>query len=250
MDLRNKASIGLLIFLIILISTLPIAPFSLTAYVDGEYSPDRVVVGFKIRIPGDFEAKIRGFGGSVLSKNDKINFVIASTPDPDRFIAAIKNIPEVMYAERDPIAYALDFTPNDAYYSSQWGPQDIYAPAAWDTTKGSSSVIIAILDTGVEYTHPDLQANIWTASDGTHGWDFVNSDNNPMDDNGHGTHCAGIAAAVINNGVGIAGISLYWHSYGDQAYYLILRDVLAGAVTVDPGDTATVQYTLRTNVAV
>jgi len=50
--------------------------------------------------------------------------------------------------------------------------------------------------------------------------------------------------------VGVAWISLYWHSYGDAAYYLILRDVLAGAVTVDPGDTATVQYTLRTNVAV
>jgi thermitase len=74
-------------------------------------------------------------------------------------------------------------------------------PAAWDITKGSSSVIIAIVDTGVELTHPDLASKL------VPGTDVINGDSDPTDDNGHGTHCAGIAAAMTNNGLGIAGVA-------------------------------------------
>ena len=119
--------------------------------------------------------------------------------------------------------------PNDPGYPDQWGlyntanpGADISAPLAWGGTTGSSGVIVALIDTGVDYTHPDLAANIWTNPvevingidddnngyiDDVRGWNFVSKTNDPMDDNGHGTHCAGTIAAVGNNGIGIAGVT-------------------------------------------
>jgi len=117
--------------------------------------------------------------------------------------------------------------PNDSYFGWQWAlnqanDHDIDAPEAWDIETGSSDVIIAVIDSGVDYTHPDLADNIWVNKDeipgngidddgngfvdDVRGWDFVNNDNDPLDDFGHGTHCAGIAGAVTDNGVGIAGV--------------------------------------------
>ena len=123
--------------------------------------------------------------------------------------------------------------PNDPGFKNLWGLQntgqapfygtagaDIRAPEAWSVTTGSPGVIIAVVDTGVDYTHPDLSANIWKNPreslngrdddgngyvDDIRGWNFVLKSNDPMDDNGHGTHCAGTIAAVGNNGIGIAG---------------------------------------------
>jgi len=100
---------------------------------------------------------------------------------------------------------------------------DIQALEAWDIETGSPDVVIAIPDTGVDYLHPDLAANIWTNTDeipGNNidddnngfiddviGWDFAYDDNDPMDDSGHGTVCAGVAGAVGNNGIGMAGVA-------------------------------------------
>src|SRR5262249_17056604 len=100
---------------------------------------------------------------------------------------------------------------------------DIDAPEAWDVTTGSSRVVVAVLDTGVDYTHPDLAANIWTNPgeipgngidddhngyvDDVPGYDFANNDPDPMDDQGHGTHVAGTIGAVGNNGVGVVGVA-------------------------------------------
>jgi len=98
--------------------------------------------------------------------------------------------------------FQAQFVPNDPYWSYQWGPQKIEADYAWNTTTGNSSVLVAVIDTGIDYTHPDLADNYVPL-----GYDWVNDDADPIDDYGHGTHCAGIIAAVLNNTVGIAGLA-------------------------------------------
>ena len=114
-------------------------------------------------------------------------------------------------------------TPNDPMYGQQWYIPNVKADSLWSYTTGDTLQVIGILDTGVDWLHPDLVNKIWRNTDeipnngidddnngfidDTRGWDFVNDDNNPMDDNSHGTHCAGIAAAETNNGIGIAGMS-------------------------------------------
>jgi thermitase len=120
--------------------------------------------------------------------------------DLAQVIRAFKSSPYVEYAEPNYIAHVF-ITPNDSYWSSQWGMTKIEAPTAWDITTGNSSVTIAILDTGVDLFHPDLSGKLVS------GYDFVNDDSNPQDDHGHGTHVAGIAAARTNNGTGVAGLS-------------------------------------------
>lgn len=118
-------------------------------------------------------------------------------------------------------------TPNDPGYASDWGLEnsadtDIDAAQAWSYGT-TSSTIVAVIDTGIDYNHVDLASNIWTNpneianngidddrngyTDDVRGWNFVSNNNNPMDDNGHGTHVAGTIGAVGNNGIGIAGVA-------------------------------------------
>jgi hypothetical protein len=140
---------------------------------------------------------------------------------------------KVLYAEPN---YRMQVfaTPDDPDYSQQWGMHnvgqgggtedaDIDAPEAWDNSTGSSSVTVAVIDTGVDYNHPDLSRNIWVNTaevagngvdddgngyiDDVNGYDFVNNDSDPMDDHGHGSHCAGVIGAAGNNGEGVAGIN-------------------------------------------
>jgi len=115
--------------------------------------------------------------------------------------------------------------PNDALYQSgeQWYIDAVNAPAAWDSVTCDTSQIIGIIDTGVDWDHPDLDGNIWKNwgeipdngldddgngfIDDVRGWDFTSNSNDPDDDNGHGTHVAGVVAAETNNYVGISGIA-------------------------------------------
>ncbi len=133
--------------------------------------------------------------------------------------------PDVEYAELNYIIHSA-FTPNDPYYPVQWALNntgqpypvpggstgsgtpgaDINAPQAWDIFTDDSNVIVAVIDSGVDYTHQDLAGNLWTDSSGHYGYDFFNDDNDPMDDFGHGTHCAGTIAAVIDNSTDVSGM--------------------------------------------
>ena len=103
------------------------------------------------------------------------------------------------------------------------GDADIDAPEAWNVTTGSRAVVVAVIDTGIDYRHPDLAANMWRNPgeipgdgidndgngfvDDVYGWDFANNDADPFDDEGHGTHVAGTIGAVGNNGTGVAGVN-------------------------------------------
>ena len=100
------------------------------------------------------------------------------------------------------LRFRASLVPNDTAWRYQWGPLKIEAPLAWNKTVGNHSVLVAVIDTGVDYGHSDLLANYVSL-----GYDWVNNDTDPADDNGHGTHCAGVIAAAINNGAGIAGLA-------------------------------------------
>ncbi len=108
-------------------------------------------------------------------------------------------LPLVMRSYRPPPPPPI--YPNDLYYSFQWGLSKIRAPEAWALSRGTR-VLIAVLDTGTDYTHPDLAGKVRTDID----HDYINNDEDAMDDNGHGTHVAGIAAAATDNGRGVAGL--------------------------------------------
>lgn len=96
----------------------------------------------------------------------------------------------------------IQLTPNDPLYLQQWGMPMIGANKMWDLQKGNPRVIVAVIDTGVDYNHEDL-----AAVNESLGWDFTNDDPDPMDDNGHGTHVAGIIAATMNNSKGVVGVA-------------------------------------------
>jgi subtilisin family serine protease len=108
---------------------------------------------------------------------------------------------------------SAEFRPNDPFYLDQWGLRQIGAPNAWDVTLGKPSIVVAVVDTGVWYTHQDIAANMWVNPDDrtTHGFDFINNNYNPMDVDPsgvyHGTGVAGVIAAVIDNTVDIAGVA-------------------------------------------
>jgi subtilisin family serine protease len=106
----------------------------------------------------------------------------------------------VDYAEADVVLQALDTDPNDPHWGAQWGPKRVAAPTAWDGSRGSGSAVIAVLDTGVDFGHEDLRGATLP------GFDFVNNDTDPADDQGHGTAAAGVAAARTNNTLGVAGM--------------------------------------------
>lgn len=195
---------------------------------------------------------LRGFNGEEFEKPNLHNIYKIKLESADQIftmIDALKKDPNILYAEPNYVFSITDdnlnlsevlpsypqgncprqnlfrnfYTPNDPLYSQQWYIPAVHADEVWDTITTDSIQVIGILDTGVDWLHPDLQNKIWTNSDeipnngidddnngkidDIRGWDWINDDNNPTDDNSHGTHVAGIAAAEHNNGIGIAGVS-------------------------------------------
>lgn len=170
---------------------------------------------------------VRGLG--------QVGLVLVETQGARQDVVAgwLSASPNVAWFEPDAPIH-LNEVPNDPSYATLWGLEnggqmggtvdaDIDAAAAWNLGVGSHSIIVGVIDTGVNYNHPDLAANIWTNPgeipgdatdndgngfiDDVHGWDFVNNDNDPLDDQGHGTHVAGTIGAVGDNGVGVVGVN-------------------------------------------
>lgn len=167
------------------------------------YRPGQILVKFYPQTPQ--QDRLRALDTHdlpVLEDLPGLQLQRVAAPEGQEFqiVEALVNDPRVEYAELD---YAVHATliPNDSYFHLQWGPVKIQAPAAWDEATGGSDVIIAIIDTGVDLNHPDLDGKI------VPGWDYVNDDSVAQDDHGHGTHVAGIAAAEANNLQGVAGVS-------------------------------------------
>jgi thermitase len=167
------------------------------------YRPGQVLV--KFRAETTLQAQREALGALDLPVLEvlpdlRIERVAAPEGQEEMIVQALSKDPRVEYAELDYVVHA-SLIPNDPYFQQQWAPLKIQAPEAWDQTTGTSDVIIAIVDTGVDLNHPDLDDKI------VPGRDFVNDDDLAQDDHGHGTHVAGIAAAETDNGRGVAGIS-------------------------------------------
>ena len=101
---------------------------------------------------------------------------------------------------------ATDSAPNDPMLNKLWGMPNCGATTVWPSSRDAPNIIVAVIDSGVDYRHPDLKANMWSRG-GTHGYDFYDDDNDPMDEENHGTHVAGTIAAVGHNEVGVVGVA-------------------------------------------
>ena len=162
----------------------------------------RVIVGFHAGARADMAAKGAEHGATLAASDDVLRYGVYQPRDARDFVRRMREDPDVRYVEEEGIMQAY-YVPNDANWTLQYGPQNVGAPAAWDLTRGSTSAAVCIADTGVRYTHEDINGTRWKG-----GYDFINNDADPMDDNGHGTHVAGTAAATLNNTKGIAGMGL------------------------------------------
>ena len=159
---------------------------------------------------------------------------VIKVTDVEKAVDDLKRNPNVEYTEPNYIVYTT-LVPTDPHFSKLYGlhntgqtggkvDADIDAPEAWDLQTGSNSIVVAVIDTGVDYAHGDLAANTWVNKneipnngidddnngfiDDYRGWNFIGvGNNNPFDDHGHGTHVSGTIGAVANNGIGAAGVS-------------------------------------------
>ena len=197
----------------------------------GKYFEGLITVKFKDDISdADENALFNSVGATVLDKDikSKRRLVKVDFANQANALSALKNNSHVEFTELNSKYQIQSCYPNDPYYCDsanyQWGLGSIRASMGWQYSKGSSSTVVAVLDTGVDYTHPDLIQNRWHNNaelygqsgndddgnwlvDDTFGWDFVVNDNNPNDANGHGTLMAGIIAAATNNNLGVAGVN-------------------------------------------
>jgi thermitase len=177
-----------------------------TAFSEGEYVQGEVLVRFHDGVTESRRNEIikrMGAKSSRLLQRNIFKLRLPGTERVEQAISSLESNPDVLIAQPNYIYRALAI-PNDTDFADQWNMTKIGMPAAWDITRGDAAVVIAVIDSGVTLAHPDLQSKL-TAPSTWH--DFVDGDNLPDDENGHGTHVAGIAAAATNNSLGVAGVA-------------------------------------------
>jgi|GEM_PF-6771868 len=176
----------------------------------------------------DLRVMLQSYGVSILRELTLPGHYIISLKEPT--LDAVPEALSVFSTEIATLAYVepdyfsrITAVPNDTRWSDLWGMVKINATGAWDRTTGSTNVVVAVIDTGIDLTHPDLVSNLWAnvaeangatgvdddgngRIDDIYGWNFVGNDKNPADDNGHGTHCSGTIGAVGNNALGVVGV--------------------------------------------
>ncbi|MEZ5305888.1 MAG: S8 family serine peptidase [Pyrinomonadaceae bacterium] len=199
--------------------------FSLTVfgqYSRKKYSDTEILVKPSVSTSESFFS-LRGFEGIQRLKNSEwIVVKLGNKQSVEDSVTALSAEPSIAAAQPN-FFYYLDEVPDDTRYSELWGMQKISAPAAWDVTHGNSDVVVAIIDSGAKYDHPDLEANMWINPnetpgngidddqngyvDDVHGYDFRFDDPDPWDEHGHGTHVAGTVGAVGNNALGVVGVN-------------------------------------------
>ncbi|MGA1870496.1 MAG: S8 family serine peptidase [bacterium] len=239
------------VLIYIIISSLCLFMFAVSLHAESAksrmtYQPHEILVKFKSSTDEALKKSIRDEMGAVLIRTVRsIQVEYWRLPENITTEESFTFLSEHSLVEHvEPnYLYSPQMIPNDPHFSKQWflyntGQRingvrgspgaDISAIDAWDIERGSSDIVIAVIDSGVAYDHPDLIGNVWTNRheiagngldddlngyvDDMHGWDFVNDDDNPSDysrdlyGDGHGTHIAGIIAAQGNNGIGITGI--------------------------------------------
>ncbi len=209
--------------------------------VQAEAVPGELIVKYR---PGfgiaQMENRLSSHGLEIIHYYPQVNLYHCKVKPDVSIEAAVQNCendPDIIYAEPNYIYHTMTrqgptVTPNDPRFDRLWGlnngnDADIDAPEAWEVTTGSRDILVAIIDTGVDYDHEDLKDNIWhnpgETGDGKEtngvdddgngyvddwrGWNFILKSNDPWDDNGHGTHVAGTVGAVGNNGKGVVGVN-------------------------------------------
>jgi subtilisin family serine protease len=200
-----------------------------SARADREFVPGELVVRFKPGVRESTRASVLRDERAALGERLRLpGAVLVRLPAGQSVAAAAEELerhPEVRYAEPNWI-HRLDTTPTDTRFGELWAlhqssDADIDAAEAWDVATGSPNAIVAVVDSGVAYNHPDLAPNMWAnddAADGVDsdgngkvddsvGWDFVDDDNMPLDEHGHGTHVAGTIGAQGNNSLGVTGVN-------------------------------------------
>jgi subtilisin family serine protease len=175
----------------------------------GQYQPiDELVVLMK----RDASLPFTQFAGlPVVDRYEEGHFIVLSSKGgfSPEVLRKISLEPSVRYVEPSFPFGTLDTTPNDPDFGldGSWGLLNIRAPKAWDKIHDVPAVVVGVVDTGIYYDHVDLKDNIWSNAQGKHGYDFADDDDDPKDFLGHGTHCAGVIAAVGHNSKGTVGVS-------------------------------------------